>query len=81
MKVTIRLTSAEKKQIARFRKELKTQFKKMQNTYARLDKAFAKSGKVPARISKASKVAGREAQKTIKKVDRYYARVKKRLLK
>jgi hypothetical protein len=81
MKVQIKLTSNEKKQIARFKKELKTQVKNMEQTYAKLDKAFLKSGKIPARLSKATKVATREAQSAIKKMDRFYTRVKKRLAK
>ncbi len=81
MKVQIKLTSNEKKQIARFKKELKAQVKKFEQTYAKLDKALVKSGKVPARLSKATRVATREAQNTIKRMDRYYSKVKKRLAK
>ena len=53
----------------------------MQKAYDSVEKALVKAEKIPAKVSVAAKMTKKEAERTIKQMDRFYAKLKKRMKK
>ncbi len=80
MKVTVKLTKAEKKKLARLKREAKTRMGQMERTYASMERAW-KRGRAPEKISKAMKDATKRATKSVKAMDQYYGKLKRKFKK
>lgn len=81
MTVNVKLTKTEKRRLRKIKREVQSQFLRMQRAYDSVEKALDKAAKVPAKVSAAAKMTKKEAERTIKQMDRFYARVKKRMKK
>jgi len=77
MKVTIKLTKAEKKKLARLKREVVYRQRQMEQAYASMERAW-KRGKAPEKIAKAMRVTTERAQSSWKAMVGYYGRLKRK---
>lgn len=80
MKVTVKLTKAEKKKLARLKREAKSRMGQMERSYASMERAW-KRGKAPDKIARAMKDSTKRAQKAVKEMEKYYGRLKRKFRK
>ena len=77
MKVTVKLTRAEKKKLARLKREVKSRQGQMERAYASMERAW-KRGNAPEKIAKAVNDSTARARKAWGTMVRYYGQLKKK---
>ncbi len=77
MKVTVKLTKAEKKKLARLKREVRSRQGQMERAYASMERAW-KRGKAPEKISKAMAVSTAKARKSWGAMVSYYGKLKRK---
>lgn len=80
MKVTVKLTKAEKKKLARLKREAAFRQRQMERTYAAMERAW-KRGKAPEKISKAMQDASQRSSKAVRAMVGYYGKLKRKFPK
>ncbi len=77
MKVTVKLTRAEKKRLARLKSQARKTQRQMESAFGQMERAW-KRGKAPAKIARAMQVTTARANKSIKAMVSYYGKLKRK---
>jgi hypothetical protein len=81
MKVKVKLTPTEKRRLRKIKREVKTQYARMERAHDAIERSLTRAGKIPAKVSAAAKLTKKEAEQTIKKMDRFYTKLKRKVKK
>ena len=80
MKVTVKLTKAEKKKLARLKREAGYRQRQMERAYAAMERAW-KRGKAPEKIAKAMQDTTARSKKAVGTMAGYYGKLKRKFPK
>jgi len=81
MKIQVKLTAKERKQVAKIKQELKTQYANLNRAYKKAQKNFGEGGKVPTKLSKTTHQALLQTERSMKKAERFISGLRKKLEK
>jgi hypothetical protein len=77
MKISFKFTKAEMTRLKNLRREAQIRQKQLERAYAKMEKAW-KTGKAPEKITKVLLDTANQAQQSIKEIEKYYGKLKKR---
>lgn len=78
MKVAVKLTKAEKKKLARLKRDMKNTQAKVLRTYDSMEKAWRKGKKVSASVSKDVQDTVKRARKATNEASTYFSKIKRK---
>ncbi|MEX2117522.1 MAG: hypothetical protein WEB37_11590 [Bacteroidota bacterium] len=77
MKISFRFTKSEMRKLEKLKQEAKTRQTQLERAYAKMEKAW-KTGKAPEKITKVLLDTANQAQQSIKEIEKYYGKLKKK---
>lgn len=80
MKVTVKLSKAEKKKLARLKRDVRSRQAKMDRAYAAMERAW-KRGKAPKKIASAMDVTTKRAVQSWRSMVQYYGKLRRKFPK
>ena len=79
MKISFKFTKAEMTRLKELKREAQIRQKQLEKAYAKMEEAW-KTGKAPEKITKALTDAANQAQQSIKEIEKYFDKLKKKFL-
>lgn len=79
MKISFKFTKAEMTKLKKLKREAQLRQKQLERAYAKMEKAW-KTGKASEKVTKVLMDTANQAQQSIKEIEEYYAKLKKKFL-
>ncbi|MEX1139376.1 MAG: hypothetical protein WEF53_08565 [Bacteroidota bacterium] len=77
MKISVKFTKSEMRKLEKLKKEAQILQKQLERAYAKMEKAW-KTEKAPEKITKVLVDTTHKAQQSIKEIEKYYSKLKKK---
>jgi len=78
MKVAVKLSKAEKKKLARLKRNMKNTHAQLLRTYDSMEKAWRKGKKASASVSKSTQATVKKAKKATNEAVSYFGKVRRK---